>query len=141
MTNLNKWVAGRRRQHVIKVAKAETDCYKHNKSKDPVCYGRGQHDLWDCLRGISDLLRNMYNSIGTDERYRWAQYSYKSSQCHAMPVTAVIELDEYIAWRGVRSQSPKGNENSDEARNMQQQYNAFDGRQIFGQDAIDKEGD
>ena len=58
-----------------------------------------------------------------------------------MPVTAVVEIVEYFAGRGVGSESPKRGKNSDEARNMQQQHNTFDGRQFLGQDTIDKKRD
>ena len=58
-----------------------------------------------------------------------------------MPVAAVIELDEYIAWRGFGSESPKRDKNSYEARNMQQQQSTFNGRKIFGQYTVKKEWD
>ncbi len=81
----------------------------------------------------------MHDSIGTNERQRWAQDPYQSSESHTVPVAAVIEFGEYLTRRRVWSESPQCDKNTDEARNMECQQDAFNGGELFSQNGVDKE--
>lgn len=61
----------------------------------------------------------MSDRIRADQSHLWTENTNQNSKASATPVASVVERCKYLVSRRMRSENPKGYDNSNESKEME----------------------
>jgi hypothetical protein len=137
---LDERKAGSAVESGVDVANAEEDRDKHAEAEGAVDADAGEEGVGDDRRGVFDLLAHVDGAVGAEEGEDGCDETNEEGR--ALPIAAEGEVDgEDVSGGTMRGEVGQGNENAEEAEDVQDEGCAFELGKLGCEVGVDEEGE